>query len=97
MNNKTLLFSLSCLLYCRTLRTTLVLTNIFRYLGGPLSNRQLVPSEGPQSGRWRTARTQWREWSESKSAPFGPVGTETPREVQVRAFGPVGTESPDFF
>ena len=30
-------------------------------------------------------------------APLGPVGTEAPREVQVRAFGPVGTESLIFF
>jgi len=30
-------------------------------------------------------------------APLGPVGTEAPREVQVRAFGPVGTQSLIFF
>ena len=49
-NNKTVLFSLCILFYCRAILITRVLSTIVRCLGGSLSTEQLS-QRGPSSGK----------------------------------------------
>ena len=56
-NNKTVLFSLCILLYCRAILITRVLSTIVRCLGGPLSQQTAGSQRGPSIVVERTRRT----------------------------------------
>ena len=63
-----------------------VLTINFVALGGSLSNRQLVPSEGPLSGSATDGTDSELSGSSPSPRPFGPVGTEDPGKSKSEFF-----------
>lgn len=55
-------------------------------MGGSLSNRQLVPSEGPLSGSATDGTDSELSGSSPSPRPFGPVGTEDPGKSKSESF-----------